>query len=192
MENFIVCPAQYLYGSKNKGTLQIADHLNVFFMEHIFYLKIENDIHSARVTEIAHPCHQMYHLIFEDGYENIFFTDVETGNWIEEDLGETQLAASFGTKVNELDGISSRSFKTLAWCRASIAYMIINFGFYTYTEDGHTVFEVYADNRKFLCNLVKNKKGVWTIYGSPGPLMGHQYTNQVQVIISIFEGMADH
>ena len=161
-------------------------------MEHILYLKRENDIHSARVSEITHPYHQMYHLIFEDGYENIFFTDVETGNWIEEDLGETELSASFGTKVNQLDGIPFRSFKTLTWCRASIAFMIINFGFYTYTEDGHTVFEVYADNRKFLCNLVKNKKGVWTIYGSHGPVMECQYTNQVQVIISIFEGMADH
>jgi len=161
-------------------------------MEHILYLKIENDIHSARVTEIPHPHHQVYHVIFEDGYENIFFTNVETGNWIEEDLGETKLAVSFGTKVNQLDGTSFRPFKTLAWCRASIAHMIINFGFCTYTEDGHTVFEVYTDNHKFLCNLVKNKKGVWTMYGSRRPVMEHQYTNQVQVIISIFEGMADH
>jgi len=160
-------------------------------MEHLLYLKIENDIYSARVTAIAHPYHEMYHVVFGDGYENIFFTDVETNNWIEEDLGETELAASFGAKVNQLYDTSFRSCKPLAWCRASIADMIINFGFCTYPENGNTVFEVYADNRKFLCNLVKNKKGKWTMSGSHKPVMEYQYTNQVQVIISIFEGMAD-
>lgn len=160
-------------------------------MEHRLYLKIENDIHSARVTAITHPHHQLYHVIFEDGYENMFFTDVETGNWVEEDMGETALAVSFGSKANQLNDTSFRPVKPLAWCRASIADMIINFGFYTYKENSQTVFEVYADNHKFLCNLVKNKKGKWIIYGLVWPIIEHQYTNQVQVIISIFEGLAD-
>lgn len=160
-------------------------------MQHILYLKIENDIHSARVTPITHPHHQVYHVAFEDGYENIFFTDVETGNWIEEDLGETSLAVNLGAKLSQVDDMSLVPRKSLAWCRASIADMIINFGFCTYIENNLTVFEVYADNRKFLCNLVKNKKGKWIMYGSRRPMMEYQYTNQVQVIISIFEGMAD-
>ena len=160
-------------------------------MQHILYVKIENDIHSARVTPITHPHHQVFHVVFEDGYENIFFTDAETGNWIEEDLGETSLATSLGAKLSQVDDSSFIPRKALAWCRASIADMIINFGFRTYMENNLTVFEVYADNRKFLCNLVKNKKGKWIMYGSRRPTMAHQYTNQVQIIISIFEGMAD-
>ena len=160
-------------------------------MEHILYLKIENDIRPARVIPIAHPHHRLYRVIFEDGYENMFFTDVETGNWIEEDLGETTLARMIGAKVNKLDKRTASSRKSLAWCRASIADMIINFGFCSYTSEGVTVFEVYRDNRKFLCNLVKSRKGKWTMYGAQRPNMERQYTNQVQVIISIFEGMAD-
>lgn len=160
-------------------------------MEHILYLKIENDIQTARVIPVAHPHHRMYHVIFEDGYENMFFTDVETGAWMEEDLGETELAQLIGAKINKLDSLAFTSRKSLAWCRASIAEMVINFGFCSYGKDDITVFEVYRDNHKFLCNLVKTKKGKWTIYGSQRPAMEHQYTNQVQVIISIFEGMAD-
>ncbi|MFT3936669.1 MAG: hypothetical protein QM726_23795 [Chitinophagaceae bacterium] len=161
-------------------------------MQHILYLKIENDIHSAKVTEIDHPHHQLYHVVFEDGYENMFFTDVETGNWIEEDLGETALAASFGNRINQVDGKSLLQPKALAWCRASLANMVINFGFCTYAENDCTIFEVYSDNHKFLCNLTKSKKGKWAVYGSDGPLRDeHQYNNQVQIIISVFEGMAD-
>jgi len=88
-------------------------------MDHIFYLRLENDVCSAKVTAIDHPYQQVYHVLFDDGYENIFFTDVETGNWIEEDLGETALAASFGTKLYLLEGrysIQERN-KPLAWCK---------------------------------------------------------------------------
>lgn len=160
-------------------------------MEHLLYLKIENDIRSARVTYIRHALHQVYHVLFEDGYENIFFTDVETGNWIEEDLGETALAVGFGLKIDLLDKVYQRSCKPLSWCRASVADMIVNFGFYCYTESGDTVFEIYADNHKFLCNLVRDKKNNWTLYDSQRPVTEYQYVNQVQVIISILEGMAD-
>ena len=160
-------------------------------MEHILYLKIENNIHPARVIPVTHPHHRLYHVIFEDGYENMFFTDVETGNWIEEDLGETVLARMIGAKINKLDKLSFTSRKSLAWCRASIADMVINFGFCSYSRDGITVFEIYRENHKFLCNLVKTKKGKWTMYGAQRAAMEHQLINQVQVIISIFEGMAD-
>jgi len=159
-------------------------------MEHLMYLKIENDIRSARVTHIRHPLHLAYHVLFEDGYENIFFTDVETGNWIEEDLGETVLAAAFGSKIDLLDQVYPRPCKPLLWCRASIADMIINFGFCSYTENNSTVFEIYADNHKFLCNLVRDGRNNWTLYDSQRPVTAHQYVNQVQVIISVFEGMA--
>ena len=155
------------------------------------YLKVENDIRSAKVTAVDHPHHRLYHVIFEDGYENMFFTNVETGSWIEEDIGETALAAALGDKVDDLKAVSYAPCRPLSWCRATIADMIINFGFRTYMENSNTVFEVYTDNHKFLCNLVKNKKGSWMMYGAYRSNMEYQYTNQLQVIISLFEGMAD-
>ncbi|MEO5682395.1 MAG: hypothetical protein ABIQ88_07115 [Chitinophagaceae bacterium] len=160
-------------------------------MENSFYLKITNHINAVRVTPVHHPCHQLYHVVFEDGYENIFFTDVETGNWIEEDLGETALAAGFGEGLSRLKDSIPMPLKSLSWCRASIATMVVNFGFCTSLDEGNTIFELYADNHKFLCNLVKNKQGKWIMFGSQRTSMEHQYINQVQVIISVLEGMAD-
>jgi hypothetical protein len=158
-------------------------------MDRIVYLTIENDIRSARVTAVEHPHHQLYHVLFEDGYENMFFTDAETGNWIEEDLGETTLAEAVGAKLGQLPGVAAKTFKPLSWCRATIAGLVVNFAFYSYRQNESTVFEVYSGNRKFLCNLVKNKKGSWIMYGSYREGMEHQYTNQLHVIISLFEGM---
>ena len=160
-------------------------------MESIVFLQIENNIRSARATAVEHPHHLLYHIAFEDGYENIFFTDVENGSWMEEDLGETELAATVGAAISQLRYHLPGPFKPLSWCRATIAGMVINFGFHTYRENSNTVFEIYTDNHKFLCNLVKDKKERWMMYGAYRPSMEHQYTNQLQVIISLFEGMAD-
>ena len=162
-------------------------------MEHIVYLQVENDIRSARVTSVEHAHHRLYHVVFEDGYENMFFTDVETGEWIEEDLGKTALAVNFGAKLLQLHGaaIPRRPNKPLLWCRTVIAGMTVNFGFRNYMENTHTIFEVYSGNHKFLCNLVKNKKDRWMMYGTYRAAMEYQYNNQLHVIISLLEGMAD-
>jgi len=160
-------------------------------MDHIFYLKLENDVCSAKVTTIDHPYHQVYHVLFDDGYENIFFTDVETGAWIEEDLGETALAGSFGIKVYLLNGPSGLPCKPLAWCKASVAGKIICFGFYTYTEGDDTIFEVYAANHKFL-NEFRNSNNSWQVYDSHYLVEADQYTDQVKIIISILKGLAGY
>ncbi len=161
-------------------------------MQHILYLKLENDIYSATVTSIPNDHHLQYHVLFQNGYENIFFTDAETGNWIEEDLGETELARHFGERIAFLGDDVYVPCKALSWCRASIANMVINFGFcINRKNNGHTIFEVYGDNHKFLCNLEKNETGQWDVYNSLRVMTEYQYANLVQVIISIFEGMAD-
>ena len=162
-------------------------------MECIVYLEIENDVRPARVAAVDHPHHQLYHVVFEDGYENIFFTDVQTGEWIEEDLGKTALAAALGEKLLQLQDISvtGPALKRLSWCRASIADMVVNFGFFSYRENARTIFEVYSVNHKFLCNLVKNNNGRWMMYGNHRATMEYQYTNQLHVIVSLLEGMAD-
>lgn len=162
-------------------------------MDHLFFLKVENDICSAKVTKIDHPYHQMYHVLFEDGYENIFFTDVETGNWREEDLGETPLATSFGMKLYLLNGTSGVARKTLSWCRASLADEIISFGFHaSNADDGDgTVFEVYGSNHKFLYTFRNNGRR-WKVYGPRYFIQRNLYTDQIKIIISIFKGLADY
>ncbi len=162
-------------------------------MDQIVYLEIENDVRPDIVSAIEHPHHLLYHVVLEDGYGNMFFTDVETGEWIEEDLGKTTLAGALGEKLQQLHGFSTnnRPLKRLSWCRASIADMVVNFGFYSYVENNLTIFEVYGVNHKFLCNLVKNKKGRWVMYGSYRQTIEHQYTNQLHIIASMLDGMGN-
>lgn len=162
-------------------------------MGSIVYLEIENHISPAKVTAIEHPHHLLYHVAFDDGYENMFFTDVQSGEWIEEDLGKTNLAAAVGEKLQALQEASGARppVRRLYWCRASIADLVVNFGFYSYTENTRTIFEVYGVNHKFLCNLAKNSNGKWIMYGSCREKMEYQYTNQLHVIVSLLEGMAD-
>jgi hypothetical protein len=162
-------------------------------MECIVYLEMENDVSPVRVTAVEHLHHRLYQVVFEDGYQNMFFTDVQTGEWIEEDLGKTTLAAALGEKLLQLQegSVSSPAIKRLSWCRASIADMVVNFGYYSYAENSRTIFEVYGVNHKFLCNLVKSKKGRWVMFGNYREIKEYQYTNQLHVIISLLEGMAD-
>ncbi|MES1223882.1 MAG: hypothetical protein ABUT20_50770, partial [Bacteroidota bacterium] len=152
-------------------------------------LKRENDICSAKVTAIDHPYHQFYRVQFDDGYENIFFTDVETGNWIEEDLGETFLAGSFGSKIYLLNGNCTRPCKTLAWCKASVANKIISFGFFTYLDDTEIVFEVFGDNHKFLYTFRNNNKDGWEVFDAHHFIKSEQYNEQIKIIISVFKGL---
>jgi len=162
-------------------------------MDHIFYLRLENDVCSAKVTAIDHPYQQVYHVLFDDGYENIFFTDVETGNWIEEDLGETALAASFGTKLYLLEGrysIQERN-KPLAWCKASAADKTVCFGFYSYKEGSDTIFEVYGNNRKFLY-VFRCSGNDWEVTDAHRIIEAYRYNDLIKIIISIFRGLAGY
>lgn len=162
-------------------------------MDRIF-LQLENDVCAVKVTAVKHPYHRVYRILFDDGYENIFFTDVETGSWIEEDLGETTLAASFGTKVFFLADhifIPTPENKSLAWCKASAADKIVCFGFYTFTAQDDTIFEVYGDNRKFLYVFRRSAKR-WKVYDVNGIIQHSRYNDFIKIAISIFTGLAGY
>src|SRR4051794_34439072 len=88
---------------------------NRFFMNSTAYLEFENHTSKILVEEIYHPIHQMVHVIFEDGYENIFFADIETGGWIEQELGATSLAQAVGILVKGEQKEMTRSTMQLSW-----------------------------------------------------------------------------
>src|SRR6476620_4349543 len=71
---------------------------------------------NIQVTDLKHPIHQMYFVNFPDGYQNIFFSDAETGEWIEEDLGNTQLAKEVGFCLHP-NGNSAKILRKLCWIR---------------------------------------------------------------------------
>ena len=55
---------------------------------------------TATVLKAMHYRNNIFRVCFENGYENIFYTNVENGKWIEEDLGYTLLAELVGTQIN--------------------------------------------------------------------------------------------
>lgn len=50
------------------------------------YLEFENQTSKVVIEEIYHPIHQMVHVIFEDGYENIFLQILKQDNGLNRTL----------------------------------------------------------------------------------------------------------
>ena len=127
-------------------------------MNKIIYLEINDALQAAVVKEIAHPRHLVFHVSFENGYENIFFTDVETGEWLEEDLGFTKLAETVGLSVSHQLSATMLVPRPLVWQKID-GYTV--FGFYNYAYEDNEIFEIYRPNRKFMCYLLRTIKNDW-------------------------------
>ena len=74
--------------------------------------------------------------------------------------------------------------------KASLADEIISFAFHKYTAGSEKVFEVYADNHKFLY-VLRHKDKKWKVFGPHYFIATDQYTSQISIIISIFKGLED-
>ena len=158
-------------------------------MEHLIYLMNENELQLTRVIPIQHPVQSMYKAIFQDGYENLFYCDVESGEWVEEDLGKTALASILGEKMLRLYG--NHCTQPLSWCRVSIAGMPVQFGFYIFSQAGRTCCNVYNDNRKFLCSLIKARKNGRWLLPEDNNEDTRQVINKVQIIIGILNELIE-
>jgi hypothetical protein len=127
-------------------------------MKKIIYLEINDALQAAVVKEIAHPRHSLFHVSFENGYENIFFTDVETGEWLEEDLGFTKLAETVGLSVSHQLSATILVPRPLVWQKID-GFTV--FGFYNYAYEDNEIYEIYRPNRKFMCYLLRTIKNDW-------------------------------
>ena len=121
---------------------------------------------SATFTEIPNRRHNMFELAFENGYYNIFFSDVETGIWIEEDLGATKLAADFGKLIKDQLRSSIHVPKLLTWHNQAIEKKLISFGFYSFMKDKYKMYEIYNINKRYMYTLVEMENEDWQILGN--------------------------
>jgi hypothetical protein len=156
-------------------------------MNHILYLKTEDSVSSAKVRQIPHPHHTLFYVLFEDGYENMFFTDVETGRWVEEDLGETCLAKIFGLEIRRICGNQWHCPKILQWHKVITDGGLIHFGFYRYPPGDCLVYEIYGSNLKFRYNLVKTASQNWEIFGAYNLIIEEENVQQVKLIAEILD-----
>lgn len=131
-------------------------------MNHAAYLKFDNTTSKVIVEEIYNPIHQMVHVIFEDGYENVFFTDIETGDWMEQDIGFTSLAYAVGKLVCEDDSNKKSLSKKLIWYHENSGKKPLHFGFLKYHSAGNAFYAIFASNKRYMFTLFKNKH-LWKV-----------------------------
>ncbi len=118
---------------------------------------------EASITYVEHPKHEMFFLAFDNGYENIFFRDVESGNWIEQDLGTTSLSADVGAYLDTLVAPAD-SYLTLEWLAAEFGENEFVFGFHLFELCGVPAFDIYAANKRFLLTIMKLDEETWKAF----------------------------
>lgn len=126
------------------------------------YIEFENEASWVVVDTIIHPIHKMVHALFENGYENIFFTDVATGEWIEQDLGMTALAGIIGNIAEVNDGADWPK-QEIIWYRGSHETRLVLFGYIKYKNSGFTFYEIFGINRRYMFTLFKSNQ-TWKVF----------------------------
>ena len=131
---------------------------------------------EVEYSEIYHPLHLMIHARFEDGYENIFFTDVETGKWSEQDLGFTELAELVGEVFKSQFKGKKLVYRKLKWHFSIQDKKPIHFAFSHYKFFDLSVFEIYSTSRRYLFAMLCVTKTNWKVIKIPGKI---QYDNNL-------------
>ncbi len=136
-------------------------------MSNIIYLQLDGENTFACAVEVPNRRHCMFKVTFKDSYENIFFTDVETGKWVEEDLGFTQLAQEIGIQIKSFMKAHFHVPKLLTWHNQFINGKLFSFGFFNFMKGRNKLYEIYNPNKKYMYTLVDMDNDEWQILGNP-------------------------
>lgn len=162
-------------------------------MSKIIYLKVDGIESFAWVTEIVHRHHNMYKVSFQDGYENIFYTDVETGKWIEEDLGFTSLATEVGSQIRTFMRNPIHVPKILTWHKQTVDNKLVCFGFFNFLNGSQKFYQIYNANKKYMYTLVDMENEEWQILGNSSTISDHidaAFVHQVIQILPLYTANA--
>lgn len=154
-------------------------------MSRILQLEVDGVMSNVKVDEILHRHHNMYKVIFENGYENIFYTDVETGKWMEEDLGFTHLAEAIGMEIRNYLRTPFHVPRVLTWHRQMVDGRYVCFGFYSFLNGNQTFYQIYNANRKYQYTLVAMDNDEWQILGNSNCVITHIDRKFIQQVIQI-------
>ncbi len=123
--------------------------------------------------EIKNRYHLMYRVWIGD-YSNIIFRDVDSGKWVEEDLGFTSFAQELGNTFLQLNLQLIFLSKPLAWMKDRDKNL--NFAFYADTWGKCKMYEIYGDNRKFKYVLLQKGINQWEFLNpSNSPLNNKEF-----------------
>lgn len=154
-------------------------------MPSITYYTADGQACTAVASNRSNRQQQLFHVVFADGYENFFFTDVESGQWVEEDLGFTELAAQIGCALKPYCPNPVHVPKLLTWHREAWNGDWIHFGFYDFKKFQYRMFDVFHSNRKYLYTLMELENGEWQVLGHQGLILKRPDANRATKIIQI-------
>jgi hypothetical protein len=137
-------------------------------MEHAVKLTVDGENQLVTLNEIVHPVHCMFHVLFEDGYENIFFTDIEHNKWVEQDIGFSARAQLVGKKIANLYYFNWVNKPVDWYCKNDEYGKMFHFGYSRDTSGGYLVYEIFAANRRYMFTLVRLQNHVWQLFKIPG------------------------
>lgn len=149
------------------------------------HIQHNGEMIPGHAIEVPHRQHNMYKVIFQNGYENVFYTDVETGEWIEEDLGFTQLAIQIGKQIKATLQNPYHVPKLLTWHKQVNDNRVILFGFFNYMKGHHKMYEIYDCRSKYLYTLVEMEEDNWQILGNTNVVNGNIDPLFVQMVTRI-------
>ena len=118
------------------------------------------------LSPVIHNKHLMYKGVATDGYQNIFFTDVETGKWVEEDLGFTAYAAVVGNYIDQQNFRTKHFPKAISWRNILKKGKPVLFGFAYFVHGEERVYEIYHANRKYMYSLIQHHGDDWELMGA--------------------------
>jgi hypothetical protein len=135
----------------------------------------------------------MYKVSFKNGYENIFYTDVETGRWMEEDLGFTLLAQEVGAQIKHFMRNPIHVPKLLTWHKQYLDGKLIHFGFFNFMNGNQKFYQIYNSNKKYMYTLVDMDNDEWQILGNasgPGNRVDSIFVRKVIEILPLYTANA--
>ncbi len=118
---------------------------------------------TASALRVIHYRNNIFLVSFQNGYQNIFYTDVENGKWIEEDIGYTKLASLVGEQINKYLHYPVHVPKILRWQYGVLGQNSRVFGYYGYRNGNCNMFEIYNSNKKYLYTLLEIENEEWQI-----------------------------
>ena len=154
-------------------------------MSNSISINIQGQPSTVFFEEIYNRHHCMYKMQFDNGYENIFYTDVETGKWIEEDLGFTGLAQQIGMQIKKFNRTLIHVPKTLTWHKQYMDDGLVSFGFVSLYRGNHKMYEIYNGNKKYLYTLVEMENEEWQIMGNANMNLNNIDAVFIQHVIQI-------
>ena len=158
-------------------------------MNKTIHIHHQEKIIECIAMQVPHRKHLMYKAVFDNGYENVFYTDVETGKWIEEDLGFTKLAAMFGEQIRLQHFIPIHVPKILTWHKQLTDEKPLLFGFFNFMKGHHKMYEIYDSRCKYMYTLVEMDEADWQIMGNSNVVNGNidrAFVNQVTQILPLY------